>query len=112
MPNALRDLHTSDPKDLAINLAMLAYGNRPNAMKFARANNSDLLRALKHLMETTKECAVYGLNLYSVSYLERLNCSTMCYLHFTTAVKDSVNWTENYISLYLDTHILYLIMHL
>ena len=31
---------------------MLAYGNRANAMKFARANNSDLLRALKHLMET------------------------------------------------------------
>ena len=35
MPNALRDLHTSDAKDLAINLAMIAYGNRPNAMKFA-----------------------------------------------------------------------------
>ena len=33
-------------KDLAIELTMLAYGNRKNTMKFARANNSDLLRAL------------------------------------------------------------------
>ena len=39
-------------KDLAINLWMPAYGNRQNAITFARANNSDLLRALKHLMET------------------------------------------------------------
>ena len=39
-------------KDLAINLAMVAYGNRQNAITFARANNSYLLRALKHLMET------------------------------------------------------------
>ena len=31
---------------------MLAYGNRPNAIKFAWANNSDLLQALKHLMVT------------------------------------------------------------
>ena len=52
IPDALRDSHTSDAKNLAINLAMLTYGNRPNAIKFARANNSDLLRALKHLMET------------------------------------------------------------
>ena len=51
-PNALCDSHTSDAKDLAINLAVLAYGNRPNAIKFARANNSDLLRAVKHLIET------------------------------------------------------------
>ena len=27
------------------------YGNRQNAIKCARANNNDLLRALKHLME-------------------------------------------------------------
>ena len=39
-------------KDLAINQTMVAYGNRPNATAFARANNSDLLRSLKHLMET------------------------------------------------------------
>ena len=31
-------------KDLAINLTMSAYGNRPNAITFARANNSDLLK--------------------------------------------------------------------
>ena len=39
-------------KDLAINQTMVAYGNRQNATAFARANNSDLLRSLKHLMET------------------------------------------------------------
>ena len=39
-------------KDLTIDLAMLAYGNRQSAIKFARANNSDLLQALKHLMGT------------------------------------------------------------
>ena len=39
-------------KDLAINQMMVAYGNRQNATAFARANNSDLLRSLKHLMET------------------------------------------------------------
>ena len=39
-------------KDLTINLAMIAYGNRQNETTFARASNSDLLRALKHLMET------------------------------------------------------------
>ena len=39
-------------KDLATNQAMVAYGNRQNATAFARANNSDLLRSLKHLMET------------------------------------------------------------
>ena len=41
-----------DTKDLAINRAMVAYENRQNATAFARANNSDLLRSLKHLMET------------------------------------------------------------
>ena len=39
-------------KNLALNLAMVAYGNRQSAIMFARANNSDLFRALKHLMET------------------------------------------------------------
>ena len=39
-------------KDLAINQTMVVYGNRWNAIAFARANNSDLLRPLKHLMET------------------------------------------------------------
>ena len=34
-------------KDLARNLMMVAYENRQNAIMFARANNSDLLRALK-----------------------------------------------------------------
>ena len=39
-------------KDLTINQTMVAYGNRQNAKAFARANNSDLLRSLTHLMET------------------------------------------------------------
>ena len=39
-------------KDLAINQPMIAYGNRQNATAFAWANNSDLLRSLKHLMKT------------------------------------------------------------
>ena len=39
-------------KDLTIELTMVAYGNRKNATKFARANNSNLLRALKHIIET------------------------------------------------------------
>ena len=43
-------------KDLAINHTMVAYGNRQNATAFARANNSDLLRSLKHLIETRLKC--------------------------------------------------------
>ena len=39
-------------KDLAINQTMDAYENQQNAKAFARANNPDLLRALKKLMET------------------------------------------------------------
>ena len=39
-------------KHLAINLTMVAYGNGQNATSFAQANNSDLLRSLKHSMET------------------------------------------------------------
>ena len=34
-----------------IELTMVAYGSRQNAIKFTRANNSDLLQAQKHLME-------------------------------------------------------------
>ena len=45
-----------DTKDLAINLTMVAYENRQNAITFARGNNSALLRALKHLMETRLYC--------------------------------------------------------
>ena len=40
-------------KDLTIELAIVAYGNQGNAIKFARANHSDLLRALKHSLEVT-----------------------------------------------------------
>ena len=43
-------------EDLAINQLMVAYGNRQNAAAFTRANNSDLLRSLKHLMETRLYC--------------------------------------------------------
>ena len=39
-------------KYLAINQMMVAYGKQQNATAFARANNFDLLRSLKHLMET------------------------------------------------------------
>ena len=43
-------------KDLAINQTMVAYGNQQNATALARANNSDLLRALKHLMVNGRLC--------------------------------------------------------
>ena len=43
---------TPNAKDLTMDFTMLAYGNRQNAIKFARANNSNLLRALKHIAET------------------------------------------------------------
>ena len=42
----------SNTKDLAINQTMVAYLNWQYATAFARANNSELLRSLKHLMET------------------------------------------------------------
>ena len=38
---------------LTLELTMVAYEKRQNAIKFARANNVDLLRALKHLTETS-----------------------------------------------------------
>ena len=60
MTDALRDLLPPDEKDLAINLAMVAYGNRQNAIKLVRANNSDLLQALKHLMEPRLSAVLAG----------------------------------------------------
>ena len=39
-------------KDFTIDLLTLAYGNRQSSINFAPANNSNLLRALKDLMET------------------------------------------------------------
>ena len=42
----------SNTKNLAINLMMVAYGNRQNAPAFARANYSNLLQSLNHLMES------------------------------------------------------------
>ena len=42
-------LHMKDPTKA---FTMLAYGNWQNSIKIARANNSDLLRALKNLMKT------------------------------------------------------------
>ena len=39
-------------KDLTIELTMVAYGYRQNAIEFAQATNTDLLRALKPVMET------------------------------------------------------------
>ena len=38
-------------KDLTIHLMMFAYANWLKPIKFTRANNSDLLRALKYLIE-------------------------------------------------------------
>ena len=49
--NVLRDLHTSRCKRL-LRPYDVCLQNRQNAIKFARANNSDLLRAPKHLMKT------------------------------------------------------------
>ena len=43
-------------EDLAINQTMVAYGTRQNETAFARANTSDLLRSLKHLIETRLKC--------------------------------------------------------
>ena len=63
--DALRNLHTSKyKKKLIINMTMVAYGNRQNAITFARANNSDLFRALKHLMETRLYLFYKNMTLY------------------------------------------------
>ena len=54
---------------------MLAYGNRANAMKFARANNSDLLRALKHLMETRLNCFKQIISFCHLLIVQLYNCT-------------------------------------
>ena len=59
----------SNTKDLPINQTMIAYGNRQNAKAFARANNSDLLRPLKHLMETQRQSKNWLFNFYDKSYV-------------------------------------------
>ena len=59
---------------------MLAYGNRPNAMKFARANNSNLLRALKHLMET--RLSMIGMKAM-VDVVDMLVTTVICSLLFS-----------------------------
>ena len=41
-----------DTKDLTINLTMVAYGDGQIAIAFAQANNSDLLLAVKRLVDT------------------------------------------------------------
>ena len=45
-------------KNLTIDLTTHIYENRQNAIKFAGANNIDVLRALKQLMETRLELSV------------------------------------------------------
>ena len=64
IPDALRDLHVFKYK---------RPRNKPNdrwlwknTIAFARANNSDLLRSLKHLMETRLNCGVSMLLLAKV----------------------------------------------
>ena len=81
IPGVLHDLPTSKCKSShTIDLTMLAYENHENSIKFAQANNSDLLRALKNLMETwlnryyTHECVMYrDLKLVSAVSSSRLS---------------------------------------
>ena len=61
-------------KDLAINQTMVAYGARQNATAFARANNSDLLRSLKHLMET-RLYVKFKMQKFTASQVEHLRIS-------------------------------------
>ena len=42
-------------EDLTIELMMVAYGNWQNAIKFARTNNSDLLRALETRLKSDRQ---------------------------------------------------------
>ena len=60
--------------DLVIDQTMVAYGNRQNATAFARAKNSDLLRSLKHLMETR----LYSYNAIPVFWLKELLVIVEC----------------------------------
>ena len=62
-------------KNLAINL--IAYGNRQNAITFARAINSDLLWALKHLIETRLMLKIYR---YLGCYIQ-IFIICKCYIH-------------------------------
>ena len=55
-------------KALAKNLTMGAYGGRQNATAFVRAHNSDLLRSLKHLMETRLRLQFFLTHLLSLDH--------------------------------------------
>ena len=56
IPYALHNLHTSKCKSLTVvDLTMLAYENWQNAIKFAGANSSDLLLALKPGLRKNKQ---------------------------------------------------------
>ena len=66
-------------KDLAINLTMVAYGNQQNATAFAGANNSDLLRSLKHIMEAR----LYGCMLFLLPPTLDLTLEPVDYSPFT-----------------------------
>ena len=65
-------------KDLAINHMMVAYGNRQNATAFA--NNSILLRSLKHLMETRLYVQIFVERWYLTTY-HKLTCASVPSLH-------------------------------
>ena len=71
-------------KDLVINLTKVAYGNRQNAITFAGANNSDLLWALKHLMETR----LFNIALLGVKRRQSKNTTSQNYCNksFSTVV--------------------------
>ena len=71
-------------KDLAINQTMVAYGNRQNATAFARANNSDLLRSLKHLGFSQAFLATCRLNWLTNIYIskEYLSVIMVCIQQF------------------------------
>ena len=58
----------SNTKDLAMIQTMAAYGNRQSATAFARANNSDLLRSLNHLMETRLYSGLLTHGIYNTLY--------------------------------------------
>ena len=126
IPDALHNLHTSNAKYLPIDLMMLAYENRQNATKFARANNSDLLRPLKlfistrvhfiyaianillhiHLLQSTLHCTSITINpslhiYYSQPFTTHLLQST---LHYTSTTVDPL--LHIYYSQSFTTHIL------
>ena len=72
----------TNTKDLVINLTMVAYGNRQNAITFTRANNSDLLRALKQLIETRlKKQRIIRQNIIKNAPVER-NWMLLCFFLF------------------------------